>query len=552
MKQIKEKKSNFILQAGILAAAGIVVRIIGILYRSPLVMIIGDEGNGYYNKAYAIYTIILLVSSYSIPSALSKVMAAKIGVGEYKNAHKLFKGALVYVVIVGGLASLFCFFFADSIVGHNSATVLKVFSPTIFLSGLLGCLRGYFQAHKSMVETSVSQILEQILNAIVSISGAYFLMATVAGANDTTRAVYGAIGSAIGTGSGVLIALLLMFAIYIKRRSMIIENINNDNCEDVLAAKDVAKILLSMVTPIILSTCIYNLSTASNLKIYENISQNIYNMDEATSSTLYGLFAGKAMQIINIPIAIATAMSAAIIPVISATYERKEYEETRAKIASAIKVTMLIAIPACVGLFVLSHPVTMLLYNQPESRDTVSILIKVLAIAVILYCLSTLSNGVLQGTGYVNRPVVNAAVALVIQALALVLMLLYTDLNLYALCLANIIYSLLMCILNSLSMRKVLQYKQEIKRTFVTPAIAALIMGIFSFAINFSGRKLLPVIGLSLNWYTNAFILCIDLIISIVIYAIALIKIGGMTKDELLALPKGRLLVRLCTKLHLL
>lgn len=552
MKQVKEKKNNFILQAGILAAAGIVVRIIGILYRSPLVMIIGDEGNGYYNKAYAIYTIILLVSSYSIPSALSKVMAAKIGVGEHRNAHKLFKGALVYVIIVGGLGSLFCYFFADSIVGSNSATVLKVFSPTIFLSGLLGCLRGYFQAQKSMLETSVSQILEQILNAIVSITGAYLLVASVAGYSDTTKAVYGAIGSAIGTGSGVLIALLVMFAIYLKRRSSIMEEIASDTNNEILSSKDVAKILLSMVTPIILSTCIYNLSTVSNLKIYETITQRLYMMDEPTSSTLYGLFAGKAVQIINIPVAISTAMSAAIIPVISSSYERKEYEETLTKIASAIKVTMLIAIPACTGLFVLSHPVTMLLYNQPESRDTVSILIKVLSITVVLYCLSTLSNGILQGTGFVNRPVVNAAVALVIQAVALTLMLIFTDLNLYALCFANIIYSLLMCVLNNLSMRKVLNYRQEIKRTFVLPAVAALVMGIICWLVNFTGRALLPVLGLKLNWYTNIPILAVDLIISVMVYGLVLIKIGGINEQEMRSLPKGRMLVKICTRLHLI
>ena len=153
----KETKNNFIMQAGILATAGIIVRLIGILYRSPIVLIIGDEGNGYYNTAYNIYTIILLVSSYSIPSAISKVIAARLGTGQYRNAHRLFTGSLVYVIIVGSIASLFCFTCADRLVGHNSAMVLRVFSPTIFFSGLLGCLRGYFQAHKSMVETSVSQ-----------------------------------------------------------------------------------------------------------------------------------------------------------------------------------------------------------------------------------------------------------------------------------------------------------------------------------------------------------------------------------------------------------
>lgn len=551
MKQ--EKKTNFIMQAGILAAAGIIVRIIGILYRSPLVAIIGDEGNGYYSKAYNIYTIILLVASYSIPSALSKVMAAKIGMGQYKNAHKLFKGALIYVIIVGGLASLFCYFCADSIVGHNSATVLKVFSPTIFLSGLLGCLRGYFQAQKSMLETSVSQILEQILNAIVSIMGAYLLIASVAGSSDTTKAVYGAIGSAIGTGSGVLIALLLMFAIYLSRRKNIRENILSDTTEDLLSGKEVARILLSMVTPIILSTCIYNLSTVSNLKIYEAISQKVFHMDEATSSTLYGLFSGKAVQIINIPVAIATAMSAAIIPVISSTYERREYDDTKAKIAEAIKTTMLIAIPAAAGLFVLSRPVTLLLYPQAASVDTVSSLIKVLSITVVFYCLSTLSNGILQGTGFVNRPVVNAAISLIVQAAFLTCTLLFTDLGLYALCGANIVYSLLMCISNSLSMRKTLSYKQEIRRTFVLPAIAAVIMGLAAFVIYFGIEKLLTsVLSVSINWWSNAFLLMADVIISVLIYFVAILKLKAVDSNDLLSLPKGRSLVSLCKKLHLL
>lgn len=550
MKQ--EKKTNFIMQAGILAAAGIVVRIIGILYRSPLVAIIGDEGNGYYSTAYNIYTIILLVASYSIPSALSKVMSAKISVGQYKNAQRLFKGALIYVIIMGGLGSLFCYFCAENLVGHNSAMVLRVFSPTIFLSGLLGCLRGYFQARKSMLETSVSQVLEQILNALVSIFGAYILIASVAGSSETNRAIYGAIGSAIGTGSGVLIALLTLFALYLRRRDTRLKEFENDTCAEVLSGKEVASILLRMVTPIILSTCIYNLSTASNLKIYQGITEHFYHMDESQAATLYGLFSGKAMQIINIPVAIATAMSAAIIPVISATYERGEYDETRRKISDAIKVTMLIAIPAAVGLFVLSKPVTMLLYPQKASLDTVSVLIKVLAITVVLYCLSTLSNGILQGTGFVNRPVVNAAVALIVQAAFLSLTLLYTDLNLYALCGANIVYSLLMCISNSLSMRHALGYKQEIRRTFVLPAISAVIMGIVAFIIERLANIIINSMGIEYNWFYNAAILFADVFVSVLIYMIFIIRLGALSREELLNLPKGKMLVSVLKKLHIL
>jgi len=545
-------KNNFIMQAGILATAGIIVRIIGTLYRSPLVAIIGDEGNGYYNSAYNFYTIILLVSSYSIPSAISKVIAARLGFGEYKNAHKLFYGSLVYVFIVGIIGSAVCFLFAENMVGHNSANVLKVFAPTIFFSGFLGCLRGYFQARRSMVETSLSQIIEQILNAIVSITAAYYLMGTVAGASETTRSIYGAIGSALGTGSGVLIALFFMFAIYLHNRKKFMEDIKEDTHEHVLSNREVAKILISMVTPFVLSTCIYNLSTASNQKIYQTITQSFQGMDEVTSTTLYGLFAGKGMQIINIPIAIATAMSAAIMPVISSSYEKKEYEETKEKMANAIRVTMLLAIPSCVGLFVLSHPVTMLLYNQKASLDLVSSLIKVLAIAVILYCLSTLSNAMLQGTGYVNRPVIHAAIALVIQASLLVVLLCFTKLGVYSLCLANVCYSFLMCLMNGMSMRSKLGYRQEIKYTFVLPSICAIIMGFIAWFINYLGRKLVLSSSEYLSWYANAVILFVDIAISALIYLILLIKLKAVDEMTLKKLPKGTLIIRVCKKFHLL
>ena len=224
----KKKKDAFIMQAGILAAAGILCRIIGILYRSPLTGIIGDEGNGYYSAAYNFYTIILLVSSYSIPSAISKVIAGKLALKEHRNAWRVFKCALLYVIVVGGAASLFTFFCAGFLVSENAASVLRIFAPTIFLSGLLGVLRGYFQAHGTMMQTSFSQIVEQILNAAVSIGAAYWFVSLAERESDTTRAVYGAAGSAMGTGAGVLVALLFMCGVYLLNRGMIARRIRKD------------------------------------------------------------------------------------------------------------------------------------------------------------------------------------------------------------------------------------------------------------------------------------------------------------------------------------
>lgn len=537
----QEKKDNFIMQAGILAAAGILVRIIGILYRSPLTSIIGDEGNGYYSSAYNIYTIILLISSYSIPSAISKIIAQRLSLGEYKTAHKMFHCAFVYVIVVGGIASLFAYFAAPVLVDGNSVYVLRVFAPTIFLSGLLGVLRGYFQAHRTMVQTSISQIIEQIMNAVVSILAAYLLIQTVLSKDVSTQAVYGAIGSALGTGSGVLAALILMWILYQKRRREILEHVKEDTTHRVLSNREIFVIIFSMVTPFILSTFIYNFSTSLNQTIYTKIMKYVMHMAENDVAKNYGIFAGKAVVISNIPIAISSAMSSAMIPSISRSFAQKNVEYSRKQVSMAIKTTMLISIPCAVGLFSLAKPVTQLLFPQVGSLNLASSLLRAISISVVFYALSTLTNAVLQGIGKVNVPVVNAAIALVVQTVVLVPLLLFTSLGLYALAISMIVYSFLMCILNNVSVRRELSYQQEIRTTFVIPAICSIFMGIVAF---FCYKGCYAWIS------SNVISLGFAIFVAVILYFILMIKLKGLTKEELLAIPKGSVLVKVFTKLH--
>ena len=557
-RKIGRGPGNFIFQAGILAAAGIVVRIIGILYRSPLVAIIGDEGNGYYNTAYVIYTIILLVSSYSIPSAISKVIAARLSVGEYRNAFRLFIGSIVYVVVMGGAGSIVCFTMADRLVGANSAQVLKVFAPTIFLSGLLGTLRGYFQAHHTMVYTSFSQILEQIFNAIVSIGAAFIFVRALAGKDETQIAIGGAKGSAIGTGAGVLVALIFMVLVYMSNRPEIHERMNKDRThrDDLLSPVKIAMTIFGMVTPVVLSTCIYNLSMASNLKIYQHIMMEFKGYSEAVATTDYGLYSGKAMQIVNIPIALATAMSSAIIPSIAHSHERGEYKEERRKIGYAIRVTMLLAIPSAFGLCALAEPITMLLYPQRASYKTVSHLIMALSITVVFYCMSTLSNAILQGTGNVNIPVVNAAVSLVVQAGLLILLLQKTQLDLYALCIVTIVYSLMMCLLNSWAIYRKLRFRQEYSQTFLLPVFASVCMAVVAWAssylVTYIVRSRANDPELVISGMNNVIRLVFSIIMAVLTYGQLTIRLGIIRENEIKLLPKGEALARFLKKVRLL
>ena len=541
----QKKKDSFVLQAGILAAAGIIVKIIGLIYRSPLTSIIGLEGNGYYSSAINIYTIILLVSSYSIPSAISKVIAQRLAYKEYRNAQRVFQCALIYVLVVGGVASLVTFFAAPLLVSDmpNSIPVLRVFAPTIFFSGLLCVLRGYFQAHGSMAHTSISQILEQILNAGVSILAAYLLIGTVKNESETTKAIYGASGSALGTGAGVLIALLFMFGMYSLNKDIIRKRVERDHSRHQESYQEIFKVIITTVTPFILSTFVYNCSTVVNMKIYNNIMIDVKGLEESMAAIQYGIFATQAMSIVNIPIALSSAMSSASLPGVSATFATHKEKETRRKVNQATRITMMLAIPSAVGLMVLARPVVQFIYPQKEALDMASNVLRVLAVTVILSGLSTLTNAVLQGIGKVNTPVIHAVIALVVQIGILAALLFYTDLNLYALAIANIAYSLLMCILNHAAVKKYLGYREDIVKTYLLPGLAACWMGAAAYGAYQGVYYLIKL---------NRISLVIALGVAVVVYFVLVIRMGAVNEAELKSFPKGAMLVHIAKKMHLL
>lgn len=547
------KKDGFIIQAGILAAASIICRIIGLLYRGPLTGIIGDEGNGYYSTAYNIYTIILLVSSYSIPSAIAKVLAQRLALKEYRSAQRIFRCALVYVMIVGGVASLVLFIWAPLFVMGNSIPVLRVFAPTIFFYGLLGVLRGYFQAHRTMMQTSISQILEQILNAAVSVGAAYALtqIAAADGGDASRQAMYGAIGSAMGTGAGVVIALLFMFVIYLMSRKVIKHRIDYDKSESQESYWDIFKLMMAVVTPFILSTCIYNLTTSLNQTIYLKVMVIFKEMDAIAATTELGIFSTKAVTISNIPIALASAMSAAIVPTIASTYAQGSVKQTKKKVAYAIKVTMLISIPAAVGIGVLARPVMMVLFPQLDSLELASRLLMGLAATVVFYGLSTLTNAVLQGIGKVNTPVVNAVAAIIIQTAVLVSVLYYTDFGIHGVMAATVLYSLIMCILNNIFMRKYLGYKQEIDKTFVRPLFSAVMMGAAAWGV-YEGMAYVLALFMESVYFMNLIAFSVAACVGVLIYFVLVIKLKAVKEADLKGLPKGGTIVRMAKRMKLL
>lgn len=539
-----DSKQSLVMQAGIFAAAGIVVRIIGLLYNTPLVHIIGDEGFGYYDSAYAAYSIILMISSFSIPSAVSKIMAQKLANEEYNNAYRLFKCTLIYVTVVGLIAGLFVFFGAGILVKMESAIFpLKVLAPTVFLCGFLGAFRGFFQARHSMVQTSLSQIIEQIFNAGFSVLMAYVLVKAATGMDSSTVASYGAAGSTIGTGAGVLFALIFMLIIYFYNRKSFLIKVNNDKHKED-SYKEIIKMIFLVVTPFILSTCVYNVNTFMDKTIYQWVlmdGKGILEKDVAFDLSAYA----KANKIANIPIALSAAMAATLIPRLATYITQKKYDIARGQVEKAIRVTMFVSIPAAVLVGVLARPVMRVIFPQKESLSLASNMLIVLSLTVVLYALSTITQAVLQAIGKLNLPIINGIIALVIHAGLMILLMkvLPAGAALYCYGFATVIYALILTILNGIAVKKYLKYQQEVDKTFLRPVISSVITGAIAFGI----YELLYYLT-DLNFVS----LCISLFIAIITYLILVIRWKAISEEELLSVPKGAKIVSIAKKFKIM
>ena len=508
-----DNSKSIVKQASILAVAGIFVRIIGVLYRSPLTALIGDEGIGYYSTAYNIYAMILLISSYSIPTAISKLISEQIAIKQYKNAKKILQCSFIYICVIGGSAALIAFFIAPYIVPKYAVFALRILCPTIFLSGLVGVLRGYFQAHSTTLYTSVSQIIEQIFNAVVSIGAAWLFIQPFINGNHSLMASYGAGGSALGTGAGVLIALVYMTFMFLRKKNKMIDE--SDGIEYIDTSKAIFKSILSIVTPIIISTCIFNIVTTVDMYIYY-FFMNYKGMDSVLMSQLYGVYSGKFMVLINVPIALASAMSTASIPAVSGSYITQNFKETRKLINNGINATMLVLIPSFIGMAVLSYPIMGTLFPQKQTLQIAATVLTVGSPAIGFYGLSTFTNGILQALGHVKEPLKNASKALIIYAmmLSICLFLLPKEWALYILAACNIGYAAIVCFLNQRALSRILNFKIHLRRTVLLPLLASIFMGVVVYLVYHGLFNLTRMVFIPLF---------ISIIIGIVVYFIVVL-----------------------------
>lgn len=551
MKPKKQSNSsNFLVQGSILAIASIISRIVGLLYRVPLKAIIGKTGNNYYGTAFEIYSIILIISSYSLPLAVSKLVAARMEKGEVKNAMKVLKGSLLFAVVSGTTFMCIVYFFADTfteILKTPLASVaLRVLAPVILIVAVLGVFRGFFQGLQTMMPSAISQIIEQIINAIVSIAAAYYLfhmgakIGRVLGNKEEYAAAYGAAGGTLGTALGAASALIFVLFIYSVFYKKFKRRIVRDHKPNKETYGQVFHILILTIIPVLLSTTLYNVVSILDQGIFKNVV-TLQGYAPKQISEWWGVYTGQYKVLINVPISIASAMAASTVPTLSAAFNNNDMKRVRSQIHSATRFIMLIAFPCTVGMAVLAGPIMMLLFSDSDP-DSVKMLMYG-SLAILFYSLSTLSNGILQGIDRMRIPVRNAAIALVMQLVFLIVALEKFDMNIYGMVMANAFYALCMCVLNHLAVVRYSHVRQNIHKTYLLPLLASVVMGIVVFVV----YQVLHVIT-----HNNAIPCVLAMGIGAFVYFVTLLVIGGVSAKDLMKFPMGSKLVYLAKKMKLL
>lgn len=536
--KVKKLSSNFVIQGSILAVAGILVRIIGLAYRIPLVRIIGDEGVGYYSTAYNVYAIMLLLSSYSLPLAVSKMISARLTKGEYINAGRILKVALLYATIVGFSGCMIVIYGSEWLANQVfhmplSQYAMLTLAPTIWVMAYLGVLRGYFQGKSTMVPTAVSQILEQIVNAFVSVYAAWWLCAYAVESlrDEHIQKAFGAAGGTIGTGMGAITALLVLFILFILETKSRRRGIKKDETKTIEGYGRISKILFLTVVPVILSTAIYNINSILDNAIFGFV-MNQLGKDAGEIAKDYGIYTARYLLLVNVPVAIANSLASSLIPTLSRAVAERNRKNIRRKIAIAIRFSMIVGIPSAVGLMVLADPIITILFGKSELAAS---LLHYGSIAVVLYSLSTVTNAILQGTNHMSIPVRNALFSLFIHVIALYIMLGIFKMGVYSLVYANIVFAFCMCVFNAGAIRSRLFYKQEILRTFIGPSLCAIIMGV---AVYFVYRFLHHSnLGMAIS-------MVVSVGVAVCVYSILMLRTGCISEEDLVSMPKGKSMIR--------
>ena len=544
MENNKQTGAHILKGAMILSIAVFISKLIGILYRIPLTGAIGDNGNGIFAPSYQVYMVMLTLSSVALPTAISKMVSERRAIGAYEDAHRVYKIAMIYSVLIGAILSIILWFGADSIstIFFNmpqAAMPMKALVPAIFLVAVMAVMRGYFQGMSSMTPTAVSQVVEQFVHAIISVVLAYMLL---------DRSLEAAVtGASFGTSVGALFALLVLVFVYYLIKPSINKRRRKSRASTGESDGEILKKILVMSIPIMISSSIFSIMGLIDYSmIYKILPNTIEKMSLAgqlinlpisdpevlTSQTaivnsLAGQFSTKYTTLINLPVNLILTLVMAVIPAISAAMAKQDFKDVRRKTNMVLKIGMLFAAPSAIGLMVFGDQVIRMLYSMAPDGGK---LLVYGSISIIFITIAQITTGVLQGMGKQSVPTIHAAIACGIKVIANLILLSMPSMHIYGVVHSTSICYLVYAILNVVYLVRTIHIKLNIKKLIIKPILVASVMGIISYTL----------FHLLVNVFGHATLMMLIVIpIAMVVYGVLGLLTRTITVKDLENVPGG-------------
>lgn len=533
------RKGSFVRGAAVLAIAGLIVKIIGAIYRIPLANIIETDGLKFYEVAYPWYSWLLVISSAGLPTAISKLVSERVTLGDYRGARDIFRGAMRILIIIGTVTMLIMLLGSELFAGitypsyaqemiQKQSMVFRALSPALLFVSIMCAYRGYLQGMQLMMGTAVSQVVEQVGKLIIGF--------TLAARLFPKGPEYAAMGALLGVSASELIALIVIWLFYKRNKGRFNAKLSSSLRTKPMRFRHIAKKLLVIAIPITIGASIMPLTgIMDSAMITRGLAGIGFTIDEASSA--YAILRGNVTPIINMPAALTTALAISLVPAISARMATKNYKGVRSASKMGMKLALIIGAPCAAGLYVLAEPIIRLLFTALEGQEIIlaADLMKSCAVGVLFLSLVQTMTGVLQGMGRPNIPVINLVFGGILKVITMLILMRIPTINIQGAAISTIICYAAAGILDTIYVLRKTGMRVKFWDMFLKPISASVVMAVsvslcYS-ALNAAGHNTLATVG--------------SVAVGVVVYAALMFLLKMFSPEELEFMPGGHKLRRL-------
>lgn len=504
----------------ILSIAGILSKAMSMLYSPFLIGILGDGGFGIYSKITEVFLFVYALTSVGAQPAVAKVVSECIALEEPEKAERTLQISRKFYFIIGIIAAVLMILLAKPISIISKTPEMQygiiALAPCVAITAVLSAYRGYMQGKMNMKSIGISQILEQMMNVIISLLFAFILV--------QFSLAYGTAGAQIGTSVGALFACFYIIHCRNKEEDDELE-FHGDKNSLKFDDKKILRRIISYSIPIIISSGLQNFGGLVDMA---NVSNRLIvaGFTNKEANILYGYYS-KYKTLYGVPLIMITAIGTTVLPSIARAMAVKDRKEIRKNIRYAFKVAFAIAIPAAVGLSMLANEIYMSLYGNTDGAR----ILVLGSFILVLMTITQIQSNILQGINRFYFIVGSFGIGIVCKIVANYFLVAQPKINIYGVIIGNAIWYIIPSLLNHKEIKRVMRMKLNLVKYIFKPLLASIAMALAILLvrqpINFIYRFI------EVSRYTSIAVTIMSVGIGVFVYAYLMILMGGVTRSDI-------------------